>query len=125
MVAAAAIGAEGHHMTEISYGPTEAGAVVLEIGADTGALVVCTPAELAGREIEISPGHRPGQRRHACIRERRGGGTISYAAIYDRLPPARYIIWRNRLTPAATITVTGGQVTSYDWPADPAPKIGP
>jgi hypothetical protein len=103
-------------MTETPYGPTEAGAVVLEIGAGTGALVVCAPAELAGREIEISPAHQPGQRRHACIRERRGGGAISYAAIYDRLPPARYTIWHDRLTSVATITVTGGQVTSYDWP---------
>lgn len=105
-------------MSEISYGPTGAGAVVLEIGGGTGALVVCTPAELAGREIEISPCHQPGQRRHACIRERRGGGAISYAAIYDRLPPARYTIWRNRCTPAATVNVTGGRVTSYNWPAD-------
>ena len=105
--------------------PRGEGALVLDIGGDVGALILTAPAELVGREIEISPGDQPGQRRHACIRERRGGGTISYAAIYDRLPPARYIIWRNHLTPAATITVTGGQVTSYDWPADPAPKIGP
>jgi hypothetical protein len=105
-------------VSEIPFGPTEAGAVVLEIGAGTGALVVCAPAELAGREIEISPSHQPGRRRHACIRERRSGGAISYAAIYDRLPPARYTIWRNRRTPKARVTVTGGQVTSYDWPAD-------
>jgi hypothetical protein len=105
-------------VNETPYGHTEAGAVVLEIGVGTGALVVCAPAELAGREIEISPSHQPSQRRHACIRERRGGAAISYAAIYDRLPPARYTIWHNTLTPKATITVTGGQVTSYDWPAD-------
>ena len=43
--------------------------------------------------------------------------AISYAAIYGRLPPAAYTIWRDRLTPAATITVTGGQITSYHWPA--------
>ena len=106
-------------MNEIRYGPTEAGTVVLEIGTGTGALVVCAPAVLAGREIEISPDHQPGQRRHACIRERRGGGGASYAAIYDRVPPGRYTIWLNRRTPAATITVTSGQVTSYDWPAVP------
>ena len=104
-------------MNETSYGATEAGTVVLEIGAGTGALVVHAPADLAGREIEISPHHQPTQRRHSCIRARRGGGAISYAAIYDRLPPAAYTIWRDRLTQAATITVTGGQVTSYHWPA--------
>ena len=104
-------------MNETPYGATEAGAVVLEIGAGTGALVVDTPAELADREIEISADHQPSQRRHACVRERRGGGAITYAAIYDRLPPAAYTIWRDRLTPAATVTVAGGRVTTYDWPA--------
>jgi hypothetical protein len=104
-------------VNETPYGATEAGTVVLEIGAGTGALVVHTPADLAGREIEISAEHLPGQRRHACVRERRGGGAITYAAVYDGLPPAAYTIWRDRLTPAATITVSGGQVISYDWPA--------
>ena len=103
-------------MNETPYGATEAGTVVLEIGASTGALVVYTPADLAGHEIEISPDREPDQRRHACVRERRGAGAISYAATYDRLPPAAYTIWRDHLSPAATITVTGGQVTSYHWP---------
>ena len=104
-------------MNETLYGATKAGTVVLEIGAGTGALVVHTPADLAGREIEISVHPEPTQRRHASVRERRRGGAITYAAIYDRLPPAAYTIWRDRLTPAATITVTGGQITSYHWPA--------
>ena len=104
-------------MNEPAYGATEAGTVVLEIGAGTGALVVHAPADLAGREIEISAGHLPGPRRHASVRERRAGGAVSYAAVYDRLTPAAYTIWRDRLTPAATVTVTGGQVTRYDWPA--------
>ena len=103
-------------MNETPYGATEAGTVVLEIGASTGALVVYTPADLAGHEIEISPDREPDQRRHACVRERRGAGAISYAATYDRLPPAAYTIWHDRLTPSAAITVADGQVTRYDWP---------
>jgi hypothetical protein len=102
-------------VSETPYGATEAGTVVLEIGAGTGALVVHTPADLAGREIEISADGQPGRRRHACVRERRGGAAVSYAAVYDRLAPAAYTIWRDRLTPAATVTITGGQVTSYHW----------
>ena len=112
-------------MNELPYGATEAGTVVLEIGAGTGALVVHTPADLAGREIEISADHEPGQRRHACVRERRGGGAVSYAAIYDRLPPAAYTIWRDRLTPAATVTVADGQISRYDWPAGQPDQIQP
>ncbi len=106
---------KGIHVTETPYGATEAGTVVLEIGAQTGALVLRTPADLAGREIEISPDREPARRRHACVRERRHGSGAGYAAIYDRLPPGRYTIWRDRVTPAATVAVAGGQVTSYDW----------
>jgi hypothetical protein len=104
-------------VTETPYGATGAGAVVLEIGAGTGALVVCTPADLANHEIEISPAGEPTRRRHASVRERRGSGGTGYAALYDRLPPGTYTIWRNHITPAATITIAGGQVTSYAWPA--------
>jgi hypothetical protein len=108
---------KGIHVTETQYGATEAGTVVLEIGAETGALVLRVPADLAGCEIEISPDSEPARRRHACVRERRGDGGIGYAAVYDRLPPGAYTIWRNRVTPAATIAIAGGEVTSYDWPA--------
>jgi Domain of unknown function (DUF4331) len=65
--------------------------------------------------IEISPDREPARRRHACVRERRHGSGAGYAAIYDRLPPGRYTIWRDRVTPAATVAVAGGQVTSHDW----------
>jgi hypothetical protein len=75
-------------MSEERYGATGAGTVVLEIGAGTGALVLRAPADLAGREIEISPAHEPARRRHTCVRERHGADGIGYAAVYDRLPPA-------------------------------------
>jgi hypothetical protein len=103
-------------MTDEQYGPTEAGTVVLEIGADTGALILRTPADLSGREIEISPASEPARRRHTSVRQRRTGGGTGHAAIYDRLAPGSYTIWRNHVTPAATITITGGQVTTCRWP---------
>ena len=108
---------KGQSREREQYGPAEAGTVVLEIGADTGALMLCTPADLAGREIEISPASEPARRRHASVRQRRTGGGTGHAAIYDRLAPGSYTIWRDHAAPAATITITGGQVTSYDWPA--------
>jgi hypothetical protein len=50
-------------MTEEIRGPSGPGTVVLELGADVGALVLHTPAELDGREIEISRGvHDLGRR---------------------------------------------------------------
>jgi hypothetical protein len=104
-------------MSEERCGATGAGTVVLEIGAGTGALVLRAPADLAGREVEISPVREPARRRHTYVRERHGADGIGYAAVYDRLPPGRYTIWQDRTTPAATVTVAGGQVTSHDWPA--------
>ena len=104
-------------MSEERYRATGAGTVVLEIGAGTGALVLRAPADLVGREIEISPVREPSRRRHTCVRERHGADDIGYAAVYDRLPPGGYTIWHDRTTPAATVTVVGGQVTSHDWPA--------
>ena len=48
------IGEEGKEMSH-RYGPTNAGTVLLDLGADTGALVLYTPADLLGAEIEVSP----------------------------------------------------------------------
>ncbi|MGA8462201.1 MAG: hypothetical protein WB800_42910 [Streptosporangiaceae bacterium] len=105
-------------MTEIAWGPSNAGSVVLDLGADVGALILDTPAELAGREIEISPaGDGAGARRtHAQVRERRTGAGTGYAAVYPGLPAAEYTVWKDAVTPAATVTVLGGQVARCHWP---------
>jgi hypothetical protein len=105
-------------MTEHAYGPTHVGTVLLDLGAGTGALVLYTPAGLAGQEIEISPGgpHAAGARRtHASVRERPGQHGTRYAAVYAGLAAGDYTIWRNHDTPCGTVTIAGGQVTSHDW----------
>lgn len=106
-------------MTGHRYGPTGAGTVLLDLGADTGALVLYTPAGLLGAEIEISPG-APGSpgapRTHAAVRARPGPGGSRYAAVYEGLAAGAYTIWRGHDTPAAQVTITGGQVTSHHWP---------
>ncbi len=106
-------------MTEATRGPSSAGRVILDLGANMGALILDAPAELAGREIEISPaGGGPGGRRtHSLVRERRTGAGTSYAAVYPDLRADDYIIWRDAVTPAATVTVRGGQVARCCWPA--------
>ena len=58
-------------MTESVAGPSGPGTVILELGADVGALVLLTPAELDGREIEISRDDAPaGRRTHSQVRPR-------------------------------------------------------
>jgi hypothetical protein len=102
-------------MTEHAYGPTGPGAVMLDIGAETGALILYTPLDLAGREIEISLDAPGARRTHASVRERPWSGGCRYAAVYDGLAAGDYTIWRDHDTPAGTVTVAGGQVTIHDW----------
>ena len=85
--------------------------VVLDIGADVGALVLCATADMDDWEIEISrAGHK---RTHSQVHHR---DTGEYAAVYPGLPAGDYTIWRPDGEQAMTITITGGSVTSCRWP---------
>ena len=110
-------------MTESIPGPSGAGSVVLDLGPGIGVLVLDTPAELAGREIEISPasGGPAARRTHSLVRERNTSAGTSYAAVYPGVAAGDYTLWRDDATPAAVITIDGGQVTSYHWPDSPDP----
>jgi hypothetical protein len=109
-------------MPEPLLGPSHAGSVVLDLGASTGALILDTPPELNDREIEISPvsagptGGGPQARTHSQVRERRTGAGVSYAAVYPGLPAGDYTIWSDAVTPAARVTITGGEVARCAWP---------
>jgi hypothetical protein len=97
--------------------------VVLDLGPGIGALILDAPAELNGREIEISPaggGVRAG-RTHSLVRERRTGAGLSYAAVYPGLAAGDYTVWHDAVTPAGTVTIDGSRVTRYRWPARPRP----
>ena len=102
-------------MAETRSGPTGPGSVVLDIGGDVGALIIITPARMAGEEIHVSPLHDPAGRTHALVRERRLGGTSSHAAVYPALPAGDYTIWRDAGSPAGTVRIDGGAATSYRW----------
>ncbi len=101
--------------SEVPAGPSGPGSVVLEVGADVGALVLYTPPSLDGEEIEISRDGDP-RRTHSRVRPRHVPAGTRYAAVYPGLPAGRYTIWRDERHPAATVTVAGGQVTSCHWP---------
>jgi hypothetical protein len=114
-------------MTENAYtAPSRAGSVVLEMGDDIGAFILEAPAELNGREIEISraadgAGARP---THSLVRERTTAAGTSYAAVYVSLPAGQYIVWRDDDTPTGTVTVRGGQITHFRWPAGDGDCLG-
>jgi len=104
-------------MTEHAAGPTGPGTVILELGADTGALILYTPADLDGAEIEISHHGDPITRRtHSMVRQRHVANVTKYAAVYSTLRAGEYTIWRDEDRPAATVIIAGGQITSCRWP---------
>ena len=104
-------------MTELAAGPSGPGTVVLELGAEIGALILYAPAKLDGAEIEISRDDDPGARRtHSQVRQRHMATVTRYAAVYPGLQAGPYTIWRDERRPAAAVIITGGQVTSCHWP---------
>jgi hypothetical protein len=108
-------------MPEPVPGPSRSGRVVLDLGPGVGALVLLTPPELDGREIEVSPlGGTAAQRTHARVRPRNTGSHTQYAAVYPQLPAGTYTVWEDDGTPAAAVTINGGQVTTARWPRSPS-----
>ena len=104
-------------MTEHAHGPTGPGTVIMELGAEVGALILYTPADLDGAEIEISRHGDPAARRtHSQVRQRPVANVTKYAAVYSSLAAGDYTIWRDADRPAATVTVAGGQITNCRWP---------
>lgn len=102
-----------------SYGPTERGSVVLNLGGDTGALIIYTGQDLRGREIEIS---RDGaSRTHSAVRERRVQDGTFHSAVYPDLPAGRYTVWWDDGTPAGSVDVPGGAIAEFVWPTS-APR---
>ena len=109
-----------HTHAEPVAGPSGSGTVVLEVGPGAGTLVLHTPAEMNGAEIEISEAGdvgQPGHRTHSMVRPRHVASGTRYAAVYPGLPPGQYTIWRADDTPAGTVTVAEGVATTANWPA--------
>jgi hypothetical protein len=104
-------------MTEPAAGPSGPGTVVMDLGADVGALILFTPARMDGKEIEISRNDDPGGRRtHSQVRQRHVATVTKYAAVYPGLHAGQYTIWGDDQRPAITTVITGGRITSCRWP---------
>ena len=97
-------------------GPSGSGSVVLDLGAGIGALVLHTPRELDGSEIEISLlAGTSLPRTHSRVRQRHMSGPVQYAAVYPSLAAGEYVVWRDATARAMTVTVAGGRVTTAWW----------
>ena len=89
--------------------------VVLDIGANVGALVVYTGADLHGREIEISPAGRDDVRSHKQVHDRPVGGASIYAAVFDRLSAGAYTLWVDDAAQERAVAINGAAITDLDW----------
>ena len=104
-----------------TYGPSHDGSVLVDIGGDIGALVILTPPDLHGTEIELSPVDRDEATTHVAVRERHGTGATLHAAVFPSLVAGTYTVWDPTSRPIAQVTITGGQVAQFTWPTpDPA-----
>lgn len=90
--------------------------LVLDIGGDTGALVIYASADHNETEIEISPGRsRKAPRSHNVVHPRHNRHGINYSAVFPAVPAGDYTIWRHDGKIAAFITIRGGEVTEHHW----------
>ena len=122
------------------------GAVLLDIGGDVGALVVTTPAEMVGVEVEIrpvgaaphaesdaaghdhdhghghdhGPGHdhgHGGHHPHVAVVARPVGGRLVPSLVYPDLVEGRYELYVKETDDVElTVAVVGGEVATAEWP---------
>ena len=109
------------------------GPVLVDVGADSAALVITCPDALVGQEIGIrrlegwSPdgtGHGDGpvdpheHPPHVGVLPRPvPSGRLVASAVFPDLAPGHYRLWVLPAGPARVVHLPGGQVTCFDWGA--------
>jgi len=89
--------------------------VVLEIGDDTGALIVHADPEMHGVEVEISPAGSDQRRSHKEVLERALNGRPAFTAVFDQLAAGTYTLWIGGEARAREVEVPGGAIAQLDW----------
>jgi hypothetical protein len=90
-------------------------AVVLDIGADLGALIVHTAANMHGVEVEISATGQDESRSHKEVLERQINGRPAYTAVFDKLREGSYALWVDGVAVQREVLVSGGAISELDW----------
>ena len=88
------------------------GSIMLDLGADVGAVVVRTPGGLNEEELQIEGIDSCGQqyRTHTVVRRRDVGGATVFAAVFPSVPAGHHAVWVDHGA-RIEIDVAGGQVT--------------
>ena len=95
------------------------GAVLLDIGGDVGAVVVTTPADMVGVEVEIrAVGAHRHHHPHVAVVNRPVAGTVVPSLVYAEVVQGRYeLAVKDTDDVRLTVEVTGGSVATAEWPA--------
>jgi hypothetical protein len=88
-------------------------ALVLDIGDDTGALVVYAPSSWIGSELDVTAAGAPrSHHRHLLVRRLRAGGADVIAGVLPSLPAGEYTVWGPSGSSVASVSITGGSVAT-------------
>jgi len=90
-------------------------AVLVDVGEDTGALILRAGPDLEGLEVEIHPVADPTQRTHVWVLPRAGRDSTIYAAVFPRLAAGDYAVIGPDGAVTAVVPVPANQVTSARW----------
>jgi hypothetical protein len=101
------------HPHAAEQAPDNVDNLILDIGADTGALIIHAAVDHDEAEIEISPAGSYQARTHNIVRRREAVSGAVYAAVFPALAAGDYVVWRDAATPAGTVAVRGGRVASF------------
>ena len=91
---------------------------MVEVGPDTGALVVYAPAAQACYEVEIRRCRGQWSGTHTALRPRHLGRRVLWAGVFGSLPAGDYELRRRAPspTPPVPVTVAAGRVTEAHLP---------
>jgi hypothetical protein len=89
--------------------------VVLDIGEDTGALIIQTDSAMHGVEIEISRSGHLRDGAHKQVLERTIAGEPAYTAVFDNLGAGSYTLWTGDRAAMRDVEIEGGSIAQLDW----------
>ena len=89
--------------------------VVLDIGGQTGALIVYAEGTRLDTPIEVSPAAADEKKFHQHILERPMPAGSTHAAVFDKITEGRYTLWLQGQPRIRDFEITGGMVSEVDW----------
>jgi hypothetical protein len=106
---------DGHVHTEAKAPTVPSRAVMIDVGATKGALILHSTAALEGIEVEIHPVSEPSKRTHVWVLPREGRDGVIFAAIFPSLASGEYCVLGRDGTVATTVDVPPNTITHAAW----------